>query len=185
MSPTSPFAVTQLRQLIFYHLDNESLDSATFLAARLHAIDSRNPDTCHLLALTYYRDRRYKAAYDSAQKYGTNGKHLPCAFVFALACQQLAKYNEGISALEKARPLWLETSNWGTHTDSHRTNSPDAAAVNELLGRLYRAHGDSRRAADHYVESHQANPFTWEAFQALCDMGQSCATASLFCYATA
>lgn len=113
MSPNPTFAVSQLKQLIYYHLDNESLDSANFLAGRLHAIDPRNPDASHLLALTYHRSRRPKAAYDFSQKHGANGKHLGCAFVFALACQDLGKYSEGITALEKARALWVGRNHWG------------------------------------------------------------------------
>lgn len=192
MSPASTFAaVSQLKQLIYYHLDNESLDNANFLAARLYAIDSRNPDTSHLLALTYQRLRRPKAAYDFAQKHGATGKHLGCAFVFALACHSLGNFSEGINALEKARHLWLDRCHWGQykfnprsfylttdivlhlakHTETSRRHLPDAAAVNALLGRLWRGHGDSRRAGDCYVEAHKTNPFIWEAFQALCDMG--------------
>lgn len=113
MSPTPPFAVAQLKQLVYYHLDNESLDNANFLAGRLHAIDPRNPDSAHLLALTYHRLRRSKAAHDFSQKFGANGKHLGCAFVYALACQDLGKYPEAINALEKARNLWLARNNWG------------------------------------------------------------------------
>jgi len=113
MSPPLTSAVSQLKQLIYYHLDNESLDNANFLAGRLHAIDPRNPDSAHLLALTYHRLRRPKAAYDFAYKYGAGGKHLGCAFVFALACHDLAKYEDGINALDRARSLWTGRNHWG------------------------------------------------------------------------
>jgi anaphase-promoting complex subunit 3 len=113
MSHTSTLAVTQLKQLIYYHLDNESPDNANFLAERLNSIDPRNPDSSHLLALTNYRLRRFKTAYDCCQKSGANGKHLGCAYVLALVCQELGKYNEGIAALEKARSLWQGCSHWG------------------------------------------------------------------------
>lgn len=105
--------MTQLKQLIYYHLDNESPDNANFLAERLNSIDPRNPDSSHLLALTNYRLRRFKTAYDCCQKSGANGKHLGCAYVLALVCQELGKYNEGIAALEKARSLWQGCSHWG------------------------------------------------------------------------
>ncbi|KAI5205087.1 TPR-like protein [Aureobasidium subglaciale] len=113
MSHTSTLAVTQLKHLIYYHLDNESPDNANFLAARLCAIDPRNPDSSHLLALTNYRLRRFKTAYDCSQKSGANGRHLGCAYVLALACQELGKHNEGIAALEKARSLWQGRNHWG------------------------------------------------------------------------
>lgn len=126
MSPTSAFAVGQLKQLIFYHLDNEMPDNANFLAGRLHAIEPRNPDASHLLALSYLRLRRPKAAYDYSQKYGTNGRHLGCAYVFALACQELGRYSEGIAALEKARGLWVTRNNWSMHCAVPRLNVSEA-----------------------------------------------------------
>lgn len=178
MSQTSTLAVTQLKHLIYYHLDNESPDNANFLAGRLNAIDSRNPDAHHLLALTYYRLRRFKAAYDYSQKSGTSGRHLGCAYVLALACQELGKHNEGIAALEKTRPLWQGHNHWGRHTDTSTRHTPDAAAVNALLGKLWRGHGDSRRAGDYYIEAHKSNPFIWEAFEGLCDMGTCSATSA-------
>ncbi|KAG9584863.1 TPR-like protein, partial [Aureobasidium melanogenum] len=171
MSHNSTLAVTQLKQLIYYHLDNESPDNANFLAERLFSIDPRNPDSSHLLALTNYRLRRFKTAYDCSQKSGANGRHLGCAYVLALACQELGKHNEGIAALEKARSLWQGRSHWGKHTEYSTRHTPDAAAVNTLLGKLWRGHGDARRAGDCYIEAHKSNPFTWEVFQGLCDMG--------------
>ncbi|THW63230.1 TPR-like protein [Aureobasidium pullulans] len=180
MSHNSTLAVTQLKQLIYYHLDNESPDNANFLAGRLIAIDPRNPDSSHLLALTNYRLRRFKAAYDCSQKNGASGRHLGCAYVLALACQELGKYNEGISALEKARSLWQGRNHWGKHTESSTRHTPDAAAVNTLLGKLWRGHGDSRRAGDCYIEAHKSNPFTWEVFQGLCDLGADIDMSSSF-----
>jgi anaphase-promoting complex subunit 3 len=94
MSPNTAIAASQLRQLIFYHLDNELSDNATFLAGRLYALEPRNPDSSHLLALTNLRQRRWKLAYDSAHKYGSGGRHLGCAYIFAQACLELGKYLE-------------------------------------------------------------------------------------------
>lgn len=48
---------------------------------------------------------------------------------------------------------------------------PDAAAVYSLLGKLWRAHGDMKKAADACVAALKLNPFMWEAFTALCDTG--------------
>jgi anaphase-promoting complex subunit 3 len=103
-----------MRQLIYYHLDNDMLDNATFLAGRLHALEPRNPDSSHLLALTYFRLRRFKAAYDFSQKYGANGRHLGCAYVFAQACLALGRNMDGVNALEKCRSAW--TGRNGTRT---------------------------------------------------------------------
>ena len=171
MSPNTGIAASQLRQLIFYHLDNELSDNATFLAGRLYALEPRNPDSSHLLALTNLRQRRWKLAYDSAQKYGSGGRHLGCAYVFAQACLELGKYLEGTAALEKAKSLWQNRNNWNKHSETTRRHTPDAAAVQTLLARLWRNYGDTKKAGDCYVEAHKANPFIWETLEGLCKIG--------------
>lgn len=40
-----------------------------------------------------------------------------------------------------------------------------------MLGKLYAAHGDTKRAIDYYVEALKLNPFMWDAFTGLCDIG--------------
>jgi anaphase-promoting complex subunit 3 len=171
MSPTTGVAASQLRQLIFYHLDTELLDNATFLAGRLYALEPRNPDSSHLLALTNLRQRKIRSAYDAAHRYGSGGRHLGCAYIFAQACLELGKNLEGTTALEKARSLWQGRSNWNKHSETSRRHTPDAAAVQTLLARLWRAHGDSKKAGECYVEAHKANPFIWESFEGLCKIG--------------
>lgn len=171
MSPSTGIAASQLRQLIFYHVDNELLDNANFLAGRLYALEPRNPDSSHLLALTYLRQRRFKAAYDSAQRYGLSGRHLGCAYIFAQACLELGKHLEGTTALDKAKSLWNGRSNWNKHSETSRRHVPDAAAVQTLLGKLWRGHGDLKKAGDCYVEAHKANPFIWDSFEGLCKIG--------------
>jgi anaphase-promoting complex subunit 3 len=171
MSPATGVAASQLRQLIFYHIDNELLDNAAFLAGRLYAQEPRNPDSSHLLALTSLRQRKPKSAYDAAHRYGSGGRHLGCAYIFAQACLELGKNLEGTTALEKAKTLWQGRSNWNKHSETSRRHLPDAAAVQTLLARLWRAHGDSKRAGECYVEAHKANPFIWESFEGLCKIG--------------
>lgn len=112
MMPAMVQLVAQLKQLIYYHLDCESPENANYLAARLHSIDPRNPDASHLLSLTFLRLRQHQAAYDCSYKYGANGKHLGCTYIFAQACQALKLYNEGITALDKAKPIWGARDNW-------------------------------------------------------------------------
>lgn len=111
-STTTPGAL-QLKQNIYYHLDCESIESANFLATRLYALEPRSPDAAHLLALTFLRLRQTRTAYDISQKYGATGKHLGSAYVFALTCHELRKSAEGISALERAKPLWQGRDHYG------------------------------------------------------------------------
>jgi anaphase-promoting complex subunit 3 len=171
MSPSAGIAASQLRQLIYYHLDNDMLDNANFLADRLHALEPKNPDSAHLLALTYYRTRRFRAAYDTSEKHGKTGRHLGCAYIFAKACLELRRYTEGVGALEKAKTAWAGTSDWSKHSETSRHHTPDAAAVLTLLARLWRDYGDLRKAGDYYIEAHKMNPFVWDAFEGLCKVG--------------
>lgn len=48
---------------------------------------------------------------------------------------------------------------------------PDAAACFCLLGKLWAAHGDTKKAIEYYVESLKLNSFMWDAFTGLCDIG--------------
>lgn len=180
MSPTTGIAASQLKQLIYYHLDNEMLDNANFLAGRLHALEPRNPDASHLLALTYFRARRFKAAYDFSQKYGANGRHLGCAYIFAQSCLELRRHAEGVTALEKAKNSWLGINDWNKHSETSRRHLPDASAVFALLARLFRAHGDLRKAGDCYIEAHMCNPFLWDAFEGLCKIGADLKVDNMF-----
>lgn len=112
MSPTNPFIAAQLRQLIYYHLDNELLQNALFCAGRLHGLEPRNPDAAHLFALCHLRLGRLKAAYEYSRDKGLRGHHLGCAYVFAQACLGLERYVDGIGALDRARGLWGGRSHW-------------------------------------------------------------------------
>lgn len=57
------------------------------------------------------------------------------------------------------------------HSEESRKHLPDAAAAYNLLARLWRGHGDIRKAAEAFTEAHRLNPFTFDAFQGLCDIG--------------
>ncbi|SMQ49350.1 unnamed protein product [Zymoseptoria tritici ST99CH_1A5] len=179
MSPNG-VAASQMRQLIYYHLDNDMLDNANFIAGRLHALEPRNPENSHLLALTYFRLRRFKAAYDFSQKYGANGRHLGCAYIFAQACLALGRNMDGVTALEKCRSAWAGKNHWNQHSETSRRHMPDASAALTLLAKLWRAHGDSGKAGDLFIEVHKQNPFVWDAFEGLCKIGADLKTENMF-----
>ncbi|KAF9736868.1 hypothetical protein PMIN03_007281 [Paraphaeosphaeria minitans] len=161
----------QLRHLVHYHLDNGLFENALFFASRLHAQEPRNGDAAHLLALCSLRLGRYKAAYDYAKPKGHQPQHLGCAYIFAQACLALERYDAGVQALDKSRGLWAGRNHWNKHSDTSRRHVPDAAACHCLLGKLHGAHGDTKKAIEYYVESLKLNPFMWDAFTGLCDIG--------------
>ena len=114
MSPTNPHIISQLRQLIYYHLDCNLIRNALFLAGRLHAYEPRSPEAAYLLALCHLRLGQLKAAYEGSRTYGSRGTHLGCSYVFAQACLGLEKYTEGITAIDRSRNLWSTRNSWST-----------------------------------------------------------------------
>lgn len=54
-----------------------------------------------------------------------------------------------------------------------RNHLPDVGALLCLMGHLHRSSGDSKRAIDTYIEALKVNPYLWEAFDGLIELGMS------------
>lgn len=180
MAPNSATITALLKQTIYYHLDNSSSQNALFFAERLHAHDPRSGDTAFLLALCHFRLGDYRSACEVSKPAGYRGINLGCAFVFAQACLALDRCKDGITALEKSRGLWPSGCDIGKHTASSRTMCPDAPSLNCLLGKLYRAYGDKKKAVTCFEDALKSNPFMWDAFTILCDMGVNVSVPNVF-----
>jgi len=173
MAPT-PAAVTGLlRQSAQYHLDNANYDNALFFAERLVAHDPKTSEGPYLLATSHLRLRDYRSAYDTSRAAALRGGHLGCTWVFAQACLLLEKFQEGIVTLERSKSSWSYKVNVGKHSPTTRAATPDASVMLCLLGKLYRASDDSKRAAACFEHALKLNPLMWDAFTILCDMGVS------------
>jgi anaphase-promoting complex subunit 3 len=118
MAPANPYIATQLRQLIYYNLDNNLVRNALFLADRLHAYEPRSAEASYLLALCHLHSGQPKTAWEHSRNAGSRGNHLGCSYVFAQACLDLGKYLEGITALERCRPVWVTKNHWSKIADS-------------------------------------------------------------------
>jgi hypothetical protein len=57
------------------------------------------------------------------------------------------------------------------HSNRARNYLPDIGAVLCLMGHMQRSSGDSKRAMDTYVEALKVNPYLWEAFDGLIELG--------------
>ncbi|KAL9097640.1 MAG: hypothetical protein Q9163_006333 [Psora crenata] len=171
MAPANPHIISQLRQLIYYHLDCNLVRNALFFAGRLLAYDTRSPEAAYLLALCHLRLGQLKAAYDNSKNAGSRGTHLGCSYVLAQACLGLERYVEGVTALDRCKGLWAMRNTWGKHTDTRRQHLPDAAAVYCLQGKLWQAYAEHQKSIECYAEALKVNPFMWDAFTALCDLG--------------
>ncbi|KAI0013742.1 tetratricopeptide [Xylariaceae sp. FL0662B] len=180
MAPTNTAIAGQLRQIVNYHLDNISYDNALFFAERLAAHDSCSSESAYLLALCHFRLGDYRSAYEISKASAYRGVNLRCAYIFAQACLILERYKDGITALEKSRGVWSHKTSFGKHNATTRAQNPDSASVLCLLGKLYRAYDDKKKAIVNFEEALKANPFMWDAFTALCDMGVNVRTSNIF-----
>ncbi|KAA8652389.1 hypothetical protein EYZ11_002878 [Aspergillus tanneri] len=171
MSPSTSHISSQLRQLIYYHLDNNLIRNALFLAGRLHAYEPRTSEASYLLALCHLLNGQVKTALDYSRNFGSRGTHVGCSYVYAQACLDLGKYLDGITALERSKTLWASKNHWNKHSETRRQHLPDAAAVLCLQGKLWHAHKDLNKAVECYVEALKLNPFMWDAFLGLCETG--------------
>ncbi|KAL2872617.1 anaphase promoting complex subunit bimA [Aspergillus lucknowensis] len=171
MSPSTSHIASQLRQLIYYHLDNNLVRNALFLAGRLHAYEPRTSEASYLLALCYLQNGQVKAAWEASRNFGTRGTHLGCSYVYAQACLDLGKYTDGINALERSKALWSSRNHWNKHSETRRQHLPDAAAVLCLQGKLWDAHKEHNKAVECYAAALKLNPFMWDAFINLCETG--------------
>ncbi|KAK9478221.1 hypothetical protein V1514DRAFT_281337 [Lipomyces japonicus] len=174
--PTITFTSSQFRKIIWYSLDNGLDDNALFAAERLVAENPSLLDNVHLLALCHYRAQRYKMAMHVAE----DKKHIGCVYVYALSCLKIGKFRLGCRILERYRPIWPKACNIYSHSDSDRQALPDLAAVQCLLGHLYRLFGDSKEAIECYSAALNVNPFLWEAFDGLCKLGVNMRVENIF-----
>jgi anaphase-promoting complex subunit 3 len=181
MSPsTNPYIISQLRSQIYYHLDNNLVRNALFLAGRLTSYEPRNPEAAYLLSLCQLQSGQIKGAWETTRVHASRATHLGCCYIYAQASLELGRFVEGITALERARPLWVNRNSWNQHTETKRQQLPDTAAIYTLQGKLFRAHKDLSKAVDCWVEALKLNPFMWDAFQGLCESGASINVANIY-----
>ena len=156
------------------------VSTALFLAGRLHAYEPRAAEAAYLMALCHLRMNQYKIAFDYSRNAGSRATHLGCAYVFAQTCLHLGRYGDGIAALDKSRAHWIGRNSWGKHTETRRQHLPDAAAVLCLLGKLLQAYGEINRAVECYADALKVNPFAWDAFTGLCELGVNVRVPNVF-----
>lgn len=180
MAPTAVHVAGQLRQLIYYHLDNNLLKNALFLAARLVAFEPRSPEAAYLLSYCQYQSGFSKAAWDSSRSAGLRGLHLGCSYVFAQASLELGRFVDGLTALEKSKHLWQNRNAWGQHNESRRQHLPDAAAVLCLKGKLWKAQKNLDQAVECWAAALKLNPFMWDAFTGLADSGAKVSAPNIY-----
>ncbi|KIW59482.1 hypothetical protein PV05_03929 [Exophiala xenobiotica] len=180
MAPTVAHIAGQLRQLVYYHLDNNLLKNALFLAARLLAYEPRSAEAAYLLSYCQYQSGFVKAAWDTSRSAGLRGSHLGCSYIFAQASLELGRYVDGLTALDKSKQLWHNRNTWGQHNETRRQHLPDAAAVLCLKGKLWKAHKNIDQAVESWAAALKLNPFMWDAFAGLSESGAKVSVPNIY-----
>lgn len=171
MAPSAAASGAQLRSIIYYHLDNNLLKNALFLAQRLIAYEPKSSEAAYLLAHCQFQAGFAKASFDTSRPFAAKGTHLGCAFVFAQACLELGRYVDGLQVAEKCRSLWQNRNTWNQHNESRRQYLPDAAVMLCLMGKLWKGHKDLEKAVECWVASLKQNPFMWDAYTLIVESG--------------
>ncbi|EEP75947.1 protein bimA [Uncinocarpus reesii 1704] len=171
MPPSASHISSQLRQLVYYHLDNNLIRNALFVAGRLHAFEPRSSESAYLLALCHLLAGQHVWTLGSTWKEsplwsGVGHIGYPETIGVRDTSLVLNIYEEVITVFGV-----LIDSGTDKHSESRRQHLPDAAAVLCLQGRLWKAHKDIHKAVDCYVEALKLNPFLWDAFLGLCEAG--------------
>lgn len=146
------------------------------LAGLTTGVSTSKLDAIHLYACVLFRRNRFKAAYNVTSEYCT--LHIGCSYMFAKACKELQRENEGIRALLRTMNLWEsrvdglnKKSNSNIIMNGNNYLIPDSVACYMLLAKLYCAVGDIPRASMHYSQILKLNPFIFEAFEELARLG--------------
>lgn len=169
-----------LQEIIYYHLDNYSFNNALFFAERLAAFNSHSPESSLLLGLCRFKLDDYHGALEILKPGALRTSDLGCVWIYAQSCFALKKYKDGVAALEKSRSLWPQSTRVGKARSSPRGVNPDRAALLCLLGKFHRELNDQDKAVQCFESSLKGNPFMWDAFTNLCDMGVTVSVPNAF-----
>lgn len=145
---------------------NSTTNKRKFSFSNLDASDLQL-DSIHLYAHVLYKQGKFKSAFNITSQYC--GVHVGCAYIFAQCCKELNKEPDGIRALLMTLNLWENLPS--SFNDENFSILPDSISCYLLLARLYSLLNDIPRATVHYTKVLKLNPFIFEAFEDLCDLG--------------
>ncbi|CAO3573303.1 unnamed protein product [Mortierella alpina] len=178
-SATKPDPVCQrLEHVIRYSLDQFQLRNAVFLAERLRSLTHAPGHSAaeqeyaqYLLAVCHYRQGSLEMAWATLEDCSSPRSQ----FLFAQCCLELRRYIECNGALERLLELPHLPKSSATDFLINRSSSwngePDRASILNLLGHTARAQKRHQLAIKYFKEALELNPFLWEAFENLCELG--------------
>ncbi|KAF9980183.1 anaphase-promoting complex subunit cdc27 [Mortierella antarctica] len=174
---TKPDPVCQrLEHLIRYSLDRFQFRNAVFLAERLRSLTHAPGHSAaeqeyaqYLLAVCHYRQGSFEMAWAALEDCSSPRSQ----FLFAQCCLELRRYIECNGALERLLelPYLPKCSATDFLTNRGWNGEPDRASILNLLGHAARAQKRHQLAIKYFKEALEINPFLWEGFENLCELG--------------
>lgn len=183
MESSSEPLQAQLLQCIQDSLANFLLSNAIFLAERLYALN-KSEDNLHVLATCFYRSGKPQKAYSFLKP---SLKSPKSRYLFSLCCFDLGKYQEAEHALlfncddiysKVTIVLYLFYESYCSYLfysftifKNFEHLIPNGAYGLLLLGRIYQTRGQKAQAIHVLRLSLNLNPFLFQSFTILCQLG--------------
>ncbi|KAG0202639.1 anaphase-promoting complex subunit cdc27 [Mortierella sp. GBA30] len=168
----------RLEHIIKHSLDRFQFRNAVFLSERLVAhthgpghSDAEQEYAQYLLAVCHYRQGHPEMAWAVLEDRSSPRSR----YLFAQCCLDLRRYIECTGTLERLLELPSLPRCSATDITANRNScwngEPDRAAVLNLLGHSARAQKRHQLAIKYFKEALEINPFLWEGFENLCELG--------------
>ncbi|CEP60242.1 anaphase promoting complex subunit CDC27 LALA0_S01e06238g [Lachancea lanzarotensis] len=171
----------RLKAMVERCIEHNNLASAEFLAEllcaevqKLEGAERELIGAAYLYGLVLYFKGDFKSAQAVVRPY--RAENLLCAYVLARSALRLERqaWDEAARSLE----LLLDISAF-QNTEAYY-GAPDEATIHSVLGHLYSKMGKLKESSVAHSRALELDPYLWESFIALCDMGTSVKVGQLF-----
>lgn len=170
--------VEKLSQLVVQAIQQGNNDTAEFtaelLAAECSTLDDTDQgrlDSIYYYGYTLYLNRCYQAAINLIKP--VKDLHLGCSSIFARCALKLDLHvNDSIFSLLSLKDEWsINSGLYGV---------PDVATIYCILGKLYFKLDNVKESCLYHSRALQSNPYLWESYQSLCEMGANVQVGKLY-----
>ncbi|CAG7816240.1 unnamed protein product [Allacma fusca] len=165
-----------IQAAIWHALNHYEYDDAIFLAERLHA-EVNSEDSLFLLATCYYRSNRRNQCYSILKNRGIVANlNSRCKFLLARCCIDMQKMAEAENILTSPGKVKVEgpvEAIVGIFGDS----APFAC---KLFANVCSQTDRTPMAKDAYLRSLKLNPFLWDSYSKICNLGENVDPGAVF-----
>ncbi|KAK9717260.1 anaphase-promoting complex subunit cdc27 [Basidiobolus ranarum] len=157
---------SHLKNLIWYFLDNDLMENATFYAEKYKAQEPIDTEATELLGYCLLRLGKIRRASRILENSPTpSSRHLLAKTYFKL--EEFEKAEEIWLSLLEDKSLHFPKLSLDAKSKEARTFLPDISVIHYLLGSSFKKSRKYNEAIHHFSLSLKLNPFNWSAFDAL------------------